>query len=86
MPFTPPDADTAAAALQAATAHLPDVEMSQGRAADGSEWLSVTWPARQVKLHRDAVGTWCAFETGQNEPTGTGATQVEALREALAHG
>lgn len=59
--------------------------MWQGRATDGSEWLTVAWPAREFKLHRDAVGTWCAFEPGQNKPTGTGATQAEALKEALAH-
>ena len=84
MPLAPPN--TTNAALHAAIDRVPGLEVFHGRTPDGLEWMTVTWPAREIIMQRDAVGgPWQAFDPSRNDATSTGATAPEALRAALAN-
>lgn len=73
-----------AAALRSALASsIPGLEVHQGTADDGLGWATVTYPACEFIMHRDAAGEWHADEHGTGQSRGTGATPADALMDAL---
>ena len=89
MPFLYSEAATDAdltADLAAITGHIPGLKVRSSRPGGGVEWITVTWPGREIIMERlinDAA--WSAFDASLDNAIGTGATPAEALRAALAH-
>ena len=65
---------------------IPGLEVSHGRAWDGSDWITIAWPASEFAIQQDATGTWSVFDPQFSAPISTGPTAPEAFRAALEHG
>lgn len=73
--------------LAAIVGNIPGLKVHRDRPGGGVEWITVTWPGREIIMERlvnDAE--WSVFDPSLDDAIGTGATPADALRAALAHG
>ena len=75
------DAPTTAVLRSVLASNLPGLQVSMGKAADGQEWVTITYPMGEFRMRRDAAGMWHANDNGQ--ASGIGATPADALMDVL---
>ena len=69
--------------LAALVGDVPDFEVFHGRTSDGSDWITVTWPAHEFAMERDNTGTWHVMDLSSDAIVSTGPTAYEAFKAAL---